>query len=158
MLRYLLKKSSSNLGVGILSVRELRSVNKTDKNTQKNVLTIASSNKTKKFKLPLNLVNEEKKFILKGKSSDLASKIDLDVDPESLVKNEEDLHLYSMDEKLYHKKIVDEDIKKKKKAKFNIIKKKIDKLEGLDEKNVNLLTWDAKEQIKHLNMTDPGKI
>lgn len=156
MIRNLLKNSSSKLGVGFFSIREIRSVNNLDK--QKNVLAIANFNngkKLKKFKLPLNFINEEEKFIYKGKSSNLATSIE-NTDPEDLVRNEEDLNLYAINENLYHKKIVDEDIQKKKKTKLGIIKKKINKIEGLEEKHVNLLTWDAKEQIKHLHMTDPG--
>ncbi|RMZ94524.1 neugrin -like protein, partial [Brachionus plicatilis] len=161
MIRYLSKKIGTNLDVGILVTRGIRYANKPDKRNfdkakEKNTLTVAnlSGAKLRKFKLPLNLVNEEKKFILKGKSSHLTNNIG-DDDPEALLKNEEDLDLYSMNENLYHTKIVDEDIRNKKRVKFGIIKKRIDKLEGLDEKYVNLLTWDAKEQIKHLHLSDP---
>lgn len=160
MIRCLLKNSSSKLGVGFLNIREIRSINNSDETKQKNLLAITSLNngkKFKKFKLPLSFLKEEEKFIFKGKSSNLAKDIENN-DPEALLRNEEDLDLYAMNENLYHKKIVDEDIRNKKKVKLGIIKKKINKIEGLEEKHVNLLTWDAKEQIKYLHMTDPGNI
>ena len=39
--------------------------------------------------------------------------------------------------------------------KLAIIDKKIKRLEGVKHTYFNLLTWDAKEQIKHLHLNDP---
>ncbi|CAF0752606.1 unnamed protein product [Brachionus calyciflorus] len=132
--------------------------NSTKKTKDENFFAIGSvssqGNKFKKFKLPLNLINEEKKFINKGKSSRIADELS-NRDPESLIKDSEDLDLYVKNEDLYHRKIVEEDIKKNKRIKLGIVKKRIDKIENRDEKNFNLLTWDAKEQIKHLHINDP---
>lgn len=78
------------------------------------------------------------------------------IDPESLDKLNDDLDLYAQNEFAYHHKVIDEDIRERRRVKIGIIKKKIAKLEGRVEENFNLLTWDAKEQIKHLNIVDPG--
>jgi hypothetical protein len=79
------------------------------------------------------------------------------VDLESFEKFNEDLDLYSKSEEAYHTKIIDEDIRERRRTKTAIIMKKIAKLEGRgEERDFNLLTWDAKEQIKHLHLNDPG--
>lgn len=101
---------------------------------------------------------DEKNFILKGKSESFAPEDDLDnTDPQELInaENDEDLNLYARDKKAYHRKIVDEDIRARNRVKLAIIKKKLDKLEGRAVSGMNLLTWDAKEQIKHLNLNYP---
>lgn len=122
------------------------------------IMNISRGNKLKTIRLPKNFEDmEEKKLIFKGKSLHLSNELNNE-DPEELVKYNEDLDLYAMNENLYHKKILDEDIKNQKKVKLAIVRKKINKLENLEEKNFNLLTWDAKEQIKHLHMNDPSKL
>lgn len=45
--------------------------------------------------------------------------------------------------------------KKRKSIKLAIIAKKMKRLEGEKHTYFNLLTWDAKEQIKHLHLNDP---
>lgn len=83
------------------------------------------------------------------------------IDPEDLEKQDEDLELYSRSEQAYHTHVIEEDMRARRRAKTAIIKKKISKIEGSGDEhdmkvNPNLLTWDAKEQIKHLNNIDPG--
>jgi hypothetical protein len=98
----------------------------------------------------------EKKFIFRGKSNQYIEKID---DEESLDEKpelEEDLELFSRNENTYHKKVIDEDIKQRKRIKYGIIKKKMSTLEGYTHSYFNLLSWDAKEQIKYLNLNEPG--
>lgn len=97
----------------------------------------------------------EKKFIFRGKSNQYIEKID---DEESLDEKpelEEDLELFSRNENTYHKKVIDEDIKQRKRIKYGIIKKKMSTLEGYTHSYFNLLSWDAKEQIKYLNLNEP---
>lgn len=99
-------------------------------------------------------IGERERFIFKGKSDQFAH-----IDPESLNKLDENLELYSRNEQLYHEKVVDEDMSQRRRLKLAIVRKKMKKLEGgeLDqERPFNLLTWDAKEQIKHLNLNNPG--
>lgn len=79
------------------------------------------------------------------------------VDPDELHQSEKDLELYSTSEQAYHSHVIQEDMQTRRRDKIAIIKKKVAKLEGHEEQNLNLLTWDAKEQIKHLNMIDPGR-
>ena len=100
--------------------------------------------------------NYEKKFIYRGKSNQFIEKF---VDEENLAEKpelEKDLELFSKNENLYHKQVIDEDIKQRKRIKYGIIKKKMSTLEGNKHKYFNLLSWDAKEQIKYLNLNDPG--
>jgi hypothetical protein len=97
----------------------------------------------------------EKRFMLKGRAEMYAGDELDNQDPRELFESEEILDLYSKDENLYHNKIVDEDIKRRYRTKIAIIKKRMAKLYGQDEKMFNLLTWDAKEQIKYLNLNEP---
>ena len=80
------------------------------------------------------------------------------VDPDELHQSEKDLDLYSTSEQAYHSHVIQEDMRSRRRDKIAIIKKKVAKLEGHEEENLNLLTWDAKEQIKHLNIIDPGRL
>jgi hypothetical protein len=95
--------------------------------------------------------DDKKKFMFKGKSDEYN-----DVDLESLDKLEQDLDLYARGEHLYHEKHIRDDIQMRRRVKMAILKKKIAKIEGQETFNFNLLTWDAKEQIKHLNLNEPG--
>jgi hypothetical protein len=99
--------------------------------------------------------NNEKKFAFKGKSQYLANDW-ANEDPEQLLEVDKDLELYSRSKKLYREKVIAEDERKRKSIKLGIIKKKMDKLNGTREPNFNLLTWDAKEQIKYLHLNEPG--
>lgn len=111
----------------------------------------------RKFRVPKTLdedTNNNKDYIFDNHEK--SGKILDNYDPDSLNKLEEDLELYSRDEELYHEKAVDEDIRMKRRIKIGIIKKKMAKLEGNEQNNFNLLTWDAKEQIKYLNSNEPG--
>ena len=140
--------------------------NKNAKNTNDSFLRILNRNDKsggtsyKKFRLapmPSQIFkNDGKKFIFNGKSDNLAETID-NKDPESLLDHDEDLDLYASNEKLYHQKQIDEDIHKQRKIKISIINKKMKKLEGENQLNFNLVTWDAKEQIKYLHLNEPGK-
>lgn len=123
-----------------------------------NVIKIGTpGSKFRSFKLPLEKRdNYEKKFVYGGRSDRIPDELD-NQEPESFLKNE-DLDLYAMNEELYHRKVVDEDMKKRRRIKFAIINKKIRQLEGRQEPDFNLLTWDAKEQIKHIHLKEPGKI
>jgi hypothetical protein len=139
----------------------------------KNFNPSSGSNSFKKFRLPKETLNEtlskEKRrsngngFIFGGRSDSLiggeknTEGNDNDDDPESMLKHDEDLDLFIQDPELYHRKQIDDDINKRKQMKRAIIKKKLLKLEGRQETNFNLLTWDAKEQIKYLNLNEPGK-
>ena len=99
--------------------------------------------------------DEGKKSSFKGRSNEF----DLtDQDPEEFVKYEEELDAYGQNPDLYHAKIIEGDVKKRRQIKLAIIKKKVNKIEGFRYRNTNLLTWDAKEQIKYLNMTYPGNL
>ena len=99
----------------------------------------------------------EKNFIFKGRSAEHISGVDLSVDiDEKLNKLDDDIELYAANENLYHDKVVYEDISERRRKKLAIVNKKIAKLEGRKEPVFNLLTWDAKEQIKHLHLNDPG--
>jgi hypothetical protein len=69
---------------------------------------------------------------------------------------DKDLDMFSRNENDFYENIINEDIKERKRIKNKIIFKKINKLEGNLHKNFNLLTWEAKEQIKHLNLNNPG--
>jgi len=102
-------------------------------------------------------VTSEKNFIFGGKSQYLANDWQ-NGDPEKLLEVDKDLELYSRSKKLYREKIIEEDERKRKSIKLGIIKKKMDKLNGTREANFNLLTWDAKEQIKYLHINEPGII
>jgi hypothetical protein len=113
--------------------------------------------KTQRVNLKDNRLNEnsEKNFIFKGKSQYLANDWQNE-DPEKLLEVDEDLELYSRSKKLFREKVIEEDERKRKSIKLAIIKKKMDKLNGTREPNFNLLTWDAKEQIKYLHINEPG--
>ena len=104
--------------------------------------------------------NYEKNFIYRGKSNHIDRNIALqdeeDFNPEKEFELEEDLNLFSRNKNLYHKKVIEEDIKQRKRVKLGIIMKRMKKLEGNQHKYINLLTWDAKEQIKYLHLNDPG--
>ena len=105
-----------------------------------------------------NHKNYEKNFIFKGKSNEYIEKLNDDQDLNEKPEFEEDLELYSTNKNLYHKKVIDEDIRQRKSFKYGIVKKKMKILEeGKGHTYMNLLSWDAKEQIKHLNLNDPGK-
>ena len=134
----------------------------------KNFNPSSGSNSFKKFRLPKETLNETLSrrnngngFIFGGKSDSSMGENAEDNDnenddPESMLKLDEDLDLFIQDPELYHRKQIDDDIYKRKQMKKAIIKKKILKLEGRHETNFNLLTWDAKEQIKYLNLNEPG--
>jgi len=132
----------------------------------KNFNPSSGSNSFKKFRLPKETLNQslsrEKRqnFIFGVKSDSLlgenAENNENDDDPESMLKHDEDLDAFIQDPEVYHRKQIDDDIYKRKQMKKAIIKKKILKLEGRHEANFNLLTWDAKEQIKYLNLNEPG--
>ena len=102
--------------------------------------------------------NYQKNFMMRGKSEELMTgkEINEDLD-ESINKMDDNIELYSMNPKVYHDKAVYDDISNRKRIKFAIIRKRINKIEGKTRPSLNLLTWDAKEQIKHLNLNDPGK-
>jgi hypothetical protein len=100
--------------------------------------------------------NDAKNFAFKGKTRDLADELD-DEDPEKLLQYEEELDMYARDEGKFHSKVIDEDIARRRRMKMAIIKKKVGKIEGEKYRNTNLLTWDAKEQIKYLNLTYPSR-
>lgn len=109
------------------------------------------------FNLGKEFATAEKQFALKGKAEDLAEELDMH-DPQDLMnaENDEDLNLYARSKDAFHKKVIDEDVARRKRIKMAIVSKKIAKLEGRQQKSMNLLTWDAKEQIKHLNLNYPG--
>lgn len=109
------------------------------------------------FNLGKEFANAEKQFALKGKADELAEELDMQ-DPQDLMnaENDEDLNLYARSKDAYHKKVIDEDVARRKRIKMAIVSKKIAKLEGRQPKSINLLTWDAKEQIKQLNLNYPG--
>ena len=107
-----------------------------------------------KFKPP----QDNKKFLIKGSSDAYMHGLresEAEIDPEKYFEVEEDLDVYSQNQHLYHKKIIDEDIRKRSSIKLAIINKKMRKLEGEKHSYFNLLTWDAKEQIKYLHLQDP---
>ena len=103
---------------------------------------------------------DEKRFINKGKSSNLVgeqklrggSENGIDQDPEEYIKYEKELDVFARDENAYHQQQVEADIRRRRRVKLAIIKKKMRQLEegASSAKNYNnLLTWDAKEQIKY---------
>ena len=105
-------------------------------------------------------IDVEKNFIMRGRSQEFEK--DLDNEDPHLTMNEEadnneDLNIYARDKDAYHEKVIEEDRMKRRSAKFVIIKKKMEKLDGLKVQHPNLLTWDAKEQIKHLHLNHPGR-
>jgi hypothetical protein len=116
-----------------------------------------STNRNRKFKISAGDLNrDEKNFIFRGKSETFAPDDLDDQDPEELLKYEEDLNLFAKDENLYHSKIIEKDIKERNKIKNAIIKKNVKKIEDREKyRNTNLLTWDAKEQIKYLHLKHP---
>lgn len=140
-----------------------RGVQQRHKQKETNRITIDSSATSGKKRSYFNLGKEfamaEKQFALKGKSEEVMQELDLQ-DPQDLMngENDEDLNLYARSKDAYHKKVIDEDMAQRRRVKMAIVSKKIAKLEGRQPKSINLLTWDAKEQIKHLNLNYPGKI
>jgi hypothetical protein len=126
----------------------------------KNFDPSSGSNLVKKFRLPQETLTEKNmmKSVKTRAINELSGKKDdEEEDPESLLKNDEDLDLFMENPDMYHRKQIEEDIFKRKQIKRAIIKKKLLKLEERSEPNFNLLTWDAKEQIKYLNLNEPGR-
>ena len=137
-----------------------RNFNKKDNKTQNNdnsifIQNLNAGGKLRRFRnfLP-DMKEEDHKFEYKVRSERLIDSLEED-DEENLLKTDEDLALYTKNEGLYHSKIVDEDVRKRKSIKMGIVKKKLKKIEGERYRNTNLLTWDAKEQIKHLSINEP---
>jgi hypothetical protein len=120
-------------------------------------ITNLGNNTTRIFRGVPDDQNDSKNFAFKGKSTNLPDELD-DEDPEKFVQYEEELDMFVRDENKYHEKIIDEDIVQRRRMKMAIIKKKIAKIEGEKYRNTNLLTWDAKEQIKYLNLNYPGSL
>ena len=152
--------------VNSLANKNNRFNDKSSKYKNKNQIEISSltSGKGFNFKKFRNIqlpkeYDEEKKFIFKGKSNMLAKKLSSEgYDPEEFIKYEKELDIYARNENDYHESNIQDDMRRRKRIKLAIIKKKINQIEnGLDaNRNFNnLLTWDAKEQIKYLNLNEP---
>lgn len=139
-----------------MNTKESRSQNK---NNQSNFIRISSLNSRggayRKFRVaPTEDLNDESDADFDQLNRKGVSDL---VDPEELDQRQRDLELYSVSEQAYHSHVIDEDMRARRRAKIAIIKKKIQKLENPEQEvTLNLLTWDAKEQIKHLNSLDPG--
>lgn len=118
--------------------------------------TNSNKQKTHQQRFNNSLRSEDKsdssRFVMKGKSDRY---FDDHQDLESMFEHQEDLNLYARDKNLFKAKIVEEDMKKSQKIKLGIIRKKMKLIEGHKHVNTNLLTWDAKEQIKYLNLNYP---
>jgi hypothetical protein len=136
------------------------------KNNNSNQIEISSLTDGKGFNLrKFRNINfpkeyeEDKKFIFKGKSNILAKKLSSEgVDPEEFIKYEKQLDIYARNQSDYHEKQIQDDIRKRRRVKLAIIKKKMNQMENGPDANRNLnnlLTWDAKEQIKYLNLNEP---
>lgn len=135
--------------------------NKNNYNKQQNndntifIQNLNSGGKLRKFRTVLpDLKEEGDKFVYKRGSQRLIDSLEED-DEKKLFNMDEDLGLYTKNENFFHQKVIDEDVKRRKKIKMGIIKKKIAKIEGEKYRNTGLLTWDAKEQIKYLNLNEP---
>ena len=112
-----------------------------------------------KFRLPAESLSERASKTRKHLAYDdeLTSKFDHE-DLESSLKEDKNLDLFIENPNFYHRKQIEEDIHQRKLNKRAIIRKKLLKIEGRQVINFNLLTWDAKEQIKYLHLNEPGKI
>lgn len=100
--------------------------------------------------------NYEKNFIFRGKSNQYDKGLDEDENPEDELKLGQELDLYSKSKGLFHKKVIADDVNQRQRVKRGIIMKRMNTLEGNKYKYLNLLTWDAKEQIKYLHLNEPG--
>ena len=151
----LISNNSNKLQVRLLSQ------NKTSHNNN-NQLTHFFNDKRKPLTTHKRFKNNsntkyDKKFIFKGKSDQFITSFDED-NLEEISELDQDLELFSKNKRLYHQKVIDEDIKQRKRIKYGIIRKKMNILHGNKYTYFNLLTWDAKEQIKYLHLNEPGKL
>jgi hypothetical protein len=154
-LKSLISNNSNKLQVRLLSQ------NKTNHNNNDQLTHFFNDERKplttlKRFKNNSN-TKYDKKFIYKGKSDQFITSFNED-NLEEISELDQDLELFSKNKRLYHQKVIDEDIKQRKRIKYGIIKKKMNILHGNKYTYFNLLTWDAKEQIKYLHLNEPGKL
>ena len=105
--------------------------------------------------------SDERGFAFGGRSAEFASDGTADEqcrDPEDLLAYDRALDQFATNKKAYDAKAESDDERQRRRVRLAIQRKRIAKLEQRQEpQQPNLLTWDAKEQIKHLHLQDPSE-